>query len=329
MFLDKIYLSLLFLLPVLAFLFYVFYKKRKKALSLLISRVNTAQLSNVNLKAYCVKYVFMILGLAFLILALARPQYGDKTQEVIKESSEIVFALDISKSMLAQDNKPDRLEKAKLMLLQVIEESAGEKIGIIVFSGTAMWQCPMTYDFQALKMFLQGIGSAQLPLGGTQISDAVDLAVKAVSANPSSSKVMVLISDGEDHDSKLKEALSNAKSAGLKIFTAAIGTPQGAPIPLTNQSNEITGYVKDRSGNIVMSKMNPVLLKNMADETGGSYFDASEKDVSRDIVRVIKEAEKNKSESQRHGTKADRFQIFLFFAAIAFFIELLIPIAKR
>ena len=317
------------LLPILAFLCYVFYKKRKEALDLLISRVNISALSNVNIRVYIVKYIFIIIGLAFLILAIARPQYGDKVQEVVKESSEIVIALDISKSMLAQDSKPNRLEKSKSMIFRIVEESAGERIGVIVFSGTAMWQVPMTYDFQALKMFMRGVENIQLPFGGTQISDAINLAVKAVSSNPASSKIMILISDGEDHDSKIKEAINNAKSADLKIFTVGVGTIQGSPIPVRDQNGEITGYIKDKSGNIVMTKMNPALLKAVAEGTGGRFFDASEKDVSLELVRLIKDTEKNKFEAQEHNAKADRFQIFLFLALIAFFIELMIPVTRK
>jgi len=232
MFTDKIYLSLLFLLPVLAFLFYVFYKRRKDALDILVSRVNFSVLSNVRLEAYAVKYFFLLAGIFFLILALARPQYGEKKQEVIRESSEIIMALDISKSMLAEDNKPNRLEKAKLMLLKVISENPGEKMGLIVFSGSAMWQCPMTYDLDALKMFLQGVETGQLPLGGTQISAAINLAARAVSGSAGSNKVLILISDGEDHDSKIKEAVNNAKKSDLRIISVGVGTPEGAPIPV-------------------------------------------------------------------------------------------------
>jgi Ca-activated chloride channel family protein len=138
MFADKIYLLLLLLIPALAVFFYVVFKKRKADLDLLISRVNISTLVSVNLKAYKIKYILLLTVLFFVILAMARPQYGEKMRAVIKESSEIIIALDISKSMLAEDSKPSRLEKAKMIISGIVEENPGEKMGIVVFSGTAM-----------------------------------------------------------------------------------------------------------------------------------------------------------------------------------------------
>ena len=329
MFADKNYLLLLLFIPVLAALFYVFYKKRKKAIETFVSKFNLAALSGADLKKYGIKYCFTLLGIFFLILALARPQYGEKTREVLKESSEIVIALDVSRSMLAQDIKPSRLEKAKLMLLNVIENSPGEKMGIIVFSGSAMWQCPMTYDIQSLKMFLQGVEAGSLPLGGTQISGAVNFAVKAVNESAGKTKALLLISDGEDHDSKIKEAIAGAKKTGLRILSVGIGSHQGAPIPLKDASGQIKDYVKDKSGGIVITKMNPVLLKSIAEETGGMYYDASEKDISPAIIKTIRGLEKNKNEIEETSAKTDRFQLFLFVALLFFMLEMIIPKVKK
>jgi Ca-activated chloride channel family protein len=320
---------LLFLIPAFIFFFWMVYKKKKKALGLFISEENLSALSNIKLAALPIKALFFILGILFLILALARPQYGDKKQIVVKESSQIVVALDISKSMLAQDIKPNRLEKAKFMLLRVIEDNPGQKMGVIVFSGSAMWQCPMTYDGQALKMFLQGVESGQLPLGGTQISGAVFLAAKAVSQSPSKGKVLILISDGEDHDSKIKEALEEARKTKLKIISIGIGTRDGAPIPIKDESGAVKDYVKDSGGQIVMSRLNSALLQNVADETGGKYLDASVKDITPALIKAVKEIEKTKDETQDATAKADRFQIFLFLALIMFFIEMLITTAAK
>jgi len=285
-------------------------------------------LSNVKLSSYPLKSLFFIFGIFFLILALARPQYGDKKQIIIKESSEIVIALDISKSMLANDVQPSRLEQAKLMLLRVIEDNPGEKMGVIVFSGSAMWQCPMTYDTQALKMFLQSVEVGQLPLGGTQISAAILLAAKAVADSPANGKVLILISDGEDHDSKIKDAISEAQKTNLKIVSVGIGTPEGAPIPVKDDSGAVKDYVKDKNGQIVMSKLNSNLLERIAQETGGKYFNSSSKDISPSIIKTIKELEKSKDEIQENTAKADRFQIFLFLSLIMFFAWLLIPGSK-
>jgi Ca-activated chloride channel family protein len=327
-FADKIYLLLLVLIPFLAFFFYIAFKNRKTAVHLLISRVNISSLANVNLKAYIIKYILLLTGLFFIILAIARPQYGESLKTVIKESSEIIIALDISKSMLAEDLKPNRFEKAKMMAERVIEENPGEKIGIIAFSGTAMWQCPMTYDLEALKMFLQSAEINSLPLGGTRISDAVILASKAVDSKSGTprGRVMLLISDGEDHDSKIKEAVNAAKKVGLKVISVAIGTQEGSPIPIRDESGTIKDYIKDKNSSIVVSKVNSVLLKNVAQETGGKYFDAADKDISSIVAETISRLDKTKTKTSERNNKIDRFQIFLLVALITLFVEFLFPL---
>ncbi|MCA6072766.1 MAG: VWA domain-containing protein [Endomicrobium sp.] len=329
MFADKVYLLLLFLMPILIFFFFVAFKKRKAALNTLVSSMNMPILAVVNLKAYKVKYILLLVGLFFVILALARPQYGEQKRTVIKESSEIVVALDVSKSMLAQDSKPNRLEQAKLMVLRVVEESPGEKMGVIIFSGTAMWQCPMTYDLQALKTFLQSVEAGSLPFGGTQISDAIILASKAVSGKTASERAMLLISDGEDHDSRIKEALNIARKAELKIISVGIGTHEGSPIPLRDETGVIRDYVKDRDGQIVVSKANSILLKSIADETGGKYLDASDKDISPILIKAVRDLDKTNDEVSENDTKTDRFQIFLLFGLIALFVALLFPVSRK
>ncbi|MCA6071745.1 MAG: VWA domain-containing protein [Endomicrobium sp.] len=329
MFADKVYLLLLFLIPILIFFFFVAFKKRKAALNTLISSMNMPILAVVNLKAYKVKYILLLVGLFFVILALARPQYGEQKRTVIKESSEIVIALDVSKSMLAQDSKPNRLEQAKLMALRVVEESPGEKMGVIIFSGTAMWQCPMTYDLQALKMFLKSVEAGSLPLGGTQISDAIILASKVVSGKTASGRALLLISDGEDHDSKIKKALHIARKAELKIISVGIGAHEGSPIPLKDKTGDIRDYVKDRNGRVVISKANSILLKSVADETGGKYFDASDKDISPVLIKAVRDLDKTNDEVSENDAKTDRFQIFLLFGLIALFAALLFPASRK
>ncbi|GMO52272.1 MAG: VWA domain-containing protein [Candidatus Endomicrobiellum trichonymphae] len=329
MFADKIYLLLLLLIPVLAVFFYIALKKRKAALDRLISSVNISTLVSVNLKAYKIKYILLLAGLFFVIIAMACPQYGDEMRTVIKESSEIIIALDISKSMLAEDSKPSRLEKAKMIVSKIVEENPGEKMGIVVFSGTAMWQCPLTFDLHALKMFLQSVETTNLPLGGTRISSAIMLASKAASCESSGSRVMILISDGENHDSKIKEAVNAAKKAGLRIISIGIGKKEGAPIPVKDETGTVIDYVKDVNGKVVISRVNPVLLKNVAEEMGGKYFDALDDDVYPSLVKAVRNLDKNNSEVGMKSSKTDRFQIFLLLGLIALFAELLFPLRRK
>ncbi|MDR2811507.1 MAG: VWA domain-containing protein [Endomicrobium sp.] len=297
-------------------------------MALLVSRVNFLSLTNVNLNAYKIKSILIFFSFFFIIIALSRPQFGYKKKTVIKEFSEIVISLDVSRSMLAQDLKPNRLEKAKDMVLKIVEENPCDKIGIIVFAGSAMWQCPMTYDSHALKMFLRSVETSSLPMGGTKISDAIILASKAVEKELSNGNVMILISDGEDHDSKIKEAINKAKKTGLKIIAVGIGTLNGSPIPVKGESGIIKDYIKDRTGQIVVSKINANLLKSVASETGGKYFDASVKDISGELSKAVRDLEKNRNKIRERDSKIDRFQIFLFVALLLLFIELLFPVKR-
>ena len=322
---DKQYLYLLLAVIILIFLFRLFYAKRKKALEKFANISALSVLTNADISSWIKKYIFLALGFIFLVLALARPQWGDKEEQIDRESAEIIVALDISKSMLAQDISPNRLERAKFMLLNIIEVNAGNRMGVIVFSGTAMWQCPMTYDLEALKMFMQDINVEQLPVGGTQISDAIILAANAAEKTPSSSKILLLISDGEDHDSKINEALNKAKDSGLKIISVGIGSKEGSPIldPATNR------YITDNNGDTVVSKLNPTVLRKIAEQSGGQYFETEGRDISGALISTLESVDKNKGAGFESAAKVDRFQIFLFLALLAFLLAQITPRIKR
>ncbi|MDR3111922.1 MAG: VWA domain-containing protein [Elusimicrobiota bacterium] len=329
MFADKMYLLFLIVIPILCIFFFYAFQKRKRDLFLFISKAKFSSLSNVKLHAYVTKYVLIITALIFMILALARPQFGKKEQTTTRQYSDIVIALDVSKSMLSEDVKPSRLEKAKIMISSIIETNPDDKIGIIAFAGSAMWQCPMTHDLVALKMFLQEIAVGTIPLGGTQISGAISLAAKALENKPAKSKTLILISDGEDHDSQVKEALSLAKNVGLRIISVAIGSSEGSPIPIKDKSGVITDYVKDAMENIVMSKVNSVLLKEVAQDSGGQYFEAFDKDITPHLVKAVRDLEKNTNSLNRQNDKVDRFQIFVLICLLFLFGENLIALRRK
>jgi Ca-activated chloride channel family protein len=329
MFADKSYLLLLILIPLLTLFFYIAFKKRKESLNMLLTDVNLLSLSEVNLNAYKVKNVLLLFGVFFIVLALARPQYGIKNHTVVKESSEIVLALDVSKSMLAQDFKPSRLEKAKSIILDVVRANPGEKMGVIVFSGDAMWQCPMTYDLQALKIFLEDVETGVLPNGGTQIGDAIILACKALNGRGSKSKVMLLVSDGEDHDSKIDDAISIAEKNKLKVICVAIGTKEGSPVPVLDEAGKLKDYIKDSSGQVVVSKVNSDLLQRVSEETGGKFFDASNKGISYDLIKTVKALDKDNNEIDQINNKIDRFQIFVLLGLICFIGAFVYPVRRK
>lgn len=328
MFADKFYLLLLLLLPVLAVFLHMSLYKRKADLASFISRIGFLPLTDINLRAYKIKNFLMLTALFFIIIALARPQFGSENKPVIKNSWEIIVALDVSKSMSAQDIEHGRLQKAKEIILKVIDDNPGGKIGIIAFAGTAVWQCPVTYDYQALKMFLHDVQTDILPVGGTQISSAVILALRAAKKDDSSKKTMILMSDGEDHDSNIKEAVKGAVKAGMRIITVGIGTPDGCPVPVIDENGNVKDYLKDSFGKIVISRVNTDLLKIIAAETGGKYFCVSGGDISGELSKAVRNLGRNKNGINLKNTKTDRFQVFLFIALILLFIELLFPLKK-
>jgi Ca-activated chloride channel family protein len=227
--------------------------------------------------------------------------------------------------MLAQDVSPDRLERAKLLIASIVDENIGNKVGVIVFSGTAMWQCPVTYDLEAVKMFVQNVTTEQLPVGGTQISDAIILATKPLADTESAvNRVMVLISDGEDHDSRMSEAISQANKYHLKVLTVGVGTSDGATIPQPN------GPLKDAQGVTVVSKLNPSLLKVIADETGGQYFDITDRGATANLIRAIAAVEKaGSAENPENRSRDDQFQIFQLIGILAFLLDMLVPVANK
>lgn len=330
MFAQKNYLFLLAAIPFIALLTVFFVKKRKADLERLISADNFSALSNADLSAYGKKNIFLLAGFVFLIFALARPQYGYRDAQTEKRSSEIVIALDVSRSMLAEDVRPSRMAGAKMLISRVVDECAGDKIGVIVFSGSSMWQCPMTYDGEAVKMFLQGADTDAVPFGGTELSSPIGLALKKREKTFSSSTAMLLITDGEDHDDKTKESVESAEKAGLRIISVGIGTRRGAPIPLKNESGTLLGYVSDNSGKTVISRLDSALLKKISEKTGGKYFEMSGgKDISAEVISELKRLDKDARGKVRESRKRDRFQIFLFLALAAFIIEFFYPKTAR
>ncbi len=213
-------------------------------------------------------------GIFLLWCAAAGPQLGARLVEVHRRGVDILIAVDCSKSMLAEDILPNRLARAKLALSSLIQSLEGDRVGIIAFAGTAFLQCPLTLDYSAAKMFLDFIDTNVIPRPGTALGEAIMLGIKSFSRKERKYKVLVLLTDGEDHDSDPLAAAREAAREGIKIITIGIGSPDGEPIPIRDEQNAVTGYKKDSAGNIIMSKLDETTLQKIALETGGTYFRA-------------------------------------------------------
>jgi len=220
------------------------------------------------------RQILFILGYCLLTLALARPQLGTKLEEVKREGIDLVVVIDVSRSMLAEDVAPNRMAKAKLELKTLIERLRGDRIGIVAFAGDAFLVCPLTTDYSAAIMIMDAIDVGVIPEQGTAIARAIEIGDKAFVDDNQRQHVVLLITDGEDHSGKPIDAAEAAADNGTIIFTVGIGSPDGVPIPIYNDSGRKSGLLKDRNGNIVTTKMDEMTLQRVALASDGKYYPA-------------------------------------------------------
>lgn len=277
-----------------------------------------------------IKFIFFTLALIMAILALANLQTGSKLEEAKREGIDLYFCLDISNSMNAEDIAPSRLERSKQAINNIISKLNGDRIGIIIFAGNAYVQLPITTDYSAAKMFLSTINTDLIPSQGTDVGAAINLAVKSF-GNSENAKAIVVISDGEDHeDGNAIKAAQEAIKHGIKIYSIGIGLEEGSPIPLYNQYGKRTGYKKDKNGNIVISKLNDNVLRQIAEIGDGIYRRASNSNVGLDdIFEKINMSDKTEIESKVFTDYEDQFQWFIGAAIILLIIEILISSGKK
>jgi Ca-activated chloride channel family protein len=277
------------------------------------------------------QFVLVIVGLCLCVVALARPQWGERQRTVKREGVDIVFALDISKSMLAADANPSRLRVAKDELVRVLDQLRGDRAGLVVFTGISFAQAPLTTDYGAIKFYLKRLHPNDMPVGGTAsgraITDAIELLtgerlLRGVAEDESltpdtglqraKTQVIFLVTDGEDHDGNPERAAELAAERGIRVYTIGIGSPEGVPIPMYDREGGITQYKKDRQGNTVYTKLNDDALKKVAAITGGTYqhYDARGS-MANAITTALNDLEKEELESMLRSEKEERFYFFL------------------
>lgn len=326
----EVLLLLVLLLPLTTFFVLIFRKKRVLRERFAQNEMFARLSRGFSLRRQKVKAFLQVMAYAFLTLSLADPQWGAKIVEVRWQGVDVFLALDVSLSMLAKDFKPNRLTFAKEKLKSLADKLQGNRIGVIAFAGEAKVFCPLTVDTIAVKMYLDELGPATLPTSGTAIGEAIEHSLKNFPTGEKKSRVLVLLTDGEDHHSHPQEAAKKAKEQGVRIYAIGIGSPQGEPIPLQDSSGKVTGYKKDRSGNLVLSKLDEKTLREITSITGGGYFCASYGGVEMErILSDISSMEKKEMESQIHGRLESRFQYPLTIAFLLLAVELLISERRR
>ncbi len=321
---EKGYFYLLLVIPILVMLFlYVHYWKRKKQREFADLELLQKLSPEKSVFKPILKMVVVLLGLTFLIIALVNPKMGAKMEKVKRQGIDIVFAVDVSKSMLAEDVAPSRLEKSKQIVSQIINQLGGDKIGIIAYSGSAFPVLPMTSDYAVAKMFLQTMNPEMISSQGTSIDQAIDLAANDFfEKKDRTSKLLVIISDGEDHSDNAQNAAEEAEKMGLKIVTIGVGTEKGKPIPL-KKNGILESYQKDKDGQIVITKRNAEVLSTIAKATkGGGYVDGNS---TKKAVDYIKNILSNSQKSELGGVLMvdfkSQFQWFLGFGLFLLFLD--------
>lgn len=275
------------------------------------------------------KIALLLSALLCFLIALARPQIGTKLEEVKRTGRDIFIAVDVSISMQAEDIKPSRLAKAKHEVSGFINRLEGDRIGLIVFAGEAFVQCPLTLDYGAARMFLDIIDPSLIPVQGTAIGEAISKAAASFVQQERKHKVLILITDGEDTVADPMEAAKLAEKEGIVIYTVGIGSRQGVPIPLFDHQGNRTGFKKDMEGNVVTSKLDPLMLEKIALQTNGKYYQAtpSEMELSK-IYNAVNQMEAKELSSRIFSQYEDRFQYFLALGLLLLLLELFLPERK-
>lgn len=323
------YLYLLLALPVLVVLWILYNIRKKKAIQRLGNKDLVEELMpEMSTIRPNIKILFELLAFAMLVIVLARPQFGSKLEEVKKEGVEVIIALDVSNSMLAEDIQPNRLERAKQALSRLIDNLDNDKIGLIVFAGDAYTQIPITTDYISAKMFLSTITPDIVPVQGTAIGAAINLGSKSFSPGEDKSKAMIIITDGENHEDDPVAAATEAAKAGVVVHTIGIGSNEGVPIQITTNGRK--DYIKDRDGNTVITKLDEEILQKTAIAGGGNYVRASNSSIGlEEIYGEIRKMKQQEMESIMYTEYNDQFQLFAALALLFLLIDFIVMDRKN
>ncbi|MFC1842582.1 VWA domain-containing protein [Candidatus Dependentiae bacterium] len=317
----------LIFLPVLIFAIICLvwrYVKTKKVVRELAgsSRVSTL-FKHFSRTRNIIKIILLSIGFTSLFLGLLRPQWDKKEEVVAQKGRDLFIAIDISRSMLAQDYKPNRLAFAKEKIKKLVSNLKSERVSLVIFSGSTVVQCPLTADMSAFFMFLDQLDVETISSGTTALDQPIKQVLQMLRDKKNKkTKLLVLFTDGEDFSSNLAGIREKAAKEGLKIFTMGVGTPEGAPIPLITKEGKRQGHIKDKSGNAVISRLNEGILSSLAIETGGEYIRLTESDNDlRRLISLVEKFEKEKFEDKKLPALQERYNYFLLVSLVCFSIE--------
>lgn len=337
---NKAALILFWLVLGLGFFYLWAFKSKIRLIERFVDRNLAAFIAeSFNAKKFWIKAGLILLAFSLCIAALGRPQWGFKWEQVKRKGVDIFIALDVSKSMLAEDVKPNRLGRSKLAILDMLKNLQGDRVGLIAFSGSAFIQCPLTNDYNGFLLSLDDIDTNTIPKGGTDISSAIKEALRGFAPHQRGPvigegaakkyRVLIIISDGEDHEGDAERMAKEAAKEGIRIYCVGIGSPEGELITITDSGGN-KGFLKDKEGRVVKSKLNESLLERIALATGGSYVRARATEFGLDVLynERISKMEKREIESKNKKRYYERFQIPLAIALIMLMLEPLLSERK-
>ena len=317
------YLYLFIALALLVALYiYLNIRKRNDVKKLGVLATIKQMMPELSLKRSYLKFWLIFAALSAGILMIARPQFGTKVENVEKEGIELVIAIDVSKSMLAEDVNPNRLARAKQMLSRLIDVRKNDKIGLIVFAGEAYVQMPLTHDTQSAKLFLSTINTDIVPIQGTAIGEAINLGINSFSGDTDVDKAMIIITDGEDHEGNAFDVAKQAANAGIMVNVIGIGSPEGAPIPVASGDGR---YMADSDGQVVITKLNEQMAQDIARNGKGVYAHADNTNKAIQILEnELNELQTKKTASLSYSEYDEKFGYFAWIMLLILVIEILI-----
>ena len=318
-----IYLGLI--IPILFLVFLIFRGWQKKSIRKYFD-INTIKFLSpeISNSKPLLKFIIISFALLMLVISLVNPKIGTELKTVKREGVDIVFAIDVSKSMLAEDIAPNRIIKSKRIVSELFNNLGSDRVGIIAYASTAIPVLPITTDFSSARMFLESLNTDMLSSQGTSIAEAINLSKNYFNDENQTNRVLCIISDGEDHEIQNNNLSDIAKEAGITIISIGVGSPNGAPIPI-KENDIVKSYKKDDKGEVVITKLNENILKDMATQTGGIYFKGDNTNsVVSSIVDELKEMDKQEFESKQFVSFKDQFQWFLFVGLFLIILDVVV-----
>jgi len=322
--LESISWSWMFLLIVLISIFFIIDRAWKnRTQKSFFSKTNLERLSpNISDIKPILKIISVIVGVLMLIIALINPKIGTKIETFQRLGVDIVFAIDVSKSMLAEDISPSRMDKSKQLVGQVINNLGGDRIGIVAYAGKAFPQLPLTTDYSSAKMFLQNMNTDMLSSQGTAIDEAIRLSSTYFDQDQSTERLLFIVSDGEDHNDLSYEMADLAAKNNITIYSIGVGTEKGSPIPI-KKNGIVMSYKKDINGEVVITKLNKNYLENISDKTKGKFIDGSvTENVINEVIEILENTEKKEFDTQKFSEFKDQFQWFILIGFVLIVIDI-------